>query len=149
MVSVPARPLVLVFGAALNVTVPLPVPLLPDVIVSHVALLAAVHPHPEAVDTAIEVPAPPAALIDCATGSIEYEQPVAWFTVNVWPAIVSVPVRALPVFAATLNETLPSPVPLAPEVIVSHAALLVAVQLQPLVVDTATGDPPPPDALID
>ena len=70
IVSVPDRPVPLVFGAALNPTVPFPVPLLPDVIVSQLALLAAVHPHPLDVDTAIEVPAPPAAVIDCATGSI-------------------------------------------------------------------------------
>ena len=95
IVSEPVRLFPLVFDAALKPTVPLPVPLLPDVIVSHVALLAAVHPHPAEVDTAIEVPAPPAALIDCVAGTIEYEQPVAWFRVNVWPAIVNVPRREL------------------------------------------------------
>ena len=56
----------------------------------------------------------------------------ACVTVNVWPATVMVPVRALPGFAATLNATDPFPVPLAPEVTVTHATLLLAVQAQPL-----------------
>ena len=51
---------------------------------------------------------------------------------NVWPATVTVPVRAPPVFAATLNATEPFPLPLAPEVTVTQAALLLAVQAQPL-----------------
>jgi len=50
-------------------------------------------------------------------------------TVKVCPPIVSVPVRLLAlVFAATLYVTVPLPVVDAPAVIVSHAALLVAVQ---------------------
>ena len=62
----------------------------------------------------------------------------AWFTVKVCPAIVSVPLRALPVLAATLKPTVPFPLPLVPEVIVSHDALLLAVHAHPLVVVTAT-----------
>jgi hypothetical protein len=46
--------------------------------------------------------------------------------------------------AATLKATVPLPVPAVPEVIVSHDALLLAVQVQPLLVDTATGVPVPP-----
>ena len=61
-----------------------------------------------------------------------------WFTVNVCPATVSVPLRALPVLAATLKPTEPLPEPLVPEVIVSHDALLLAVHAHPLVVVTAT-----------
>ena len=61
---------------------------------------------------------------------------------NVWPAIVSVPVRALvPVFAVALKLTEPLPVPEAPAVTVSHAALLVADQVQPAAAVTA--DVPP------
>ena len=63
----------------------------------------------------------------------------AWLTVNVCPAIVAVPVRALvTVFAATESATVPLPLPLAPLVIVSHEALLVAVQEQPARLVTAT-----------
>jgi hypothetical protein len=54
-------------------------------------------------------------------------------TVNVDPAIVSVPVRlAVPVLAATLNVTVPDPEPDAPVTTVIHAALLTAVHRQPV-----------------
>ena len=56
----------------------------------------------------------------------------AWFTVNVWPPAVIVAVRAdVLVFAATEKATVPFPLPLAPEVTVTHAAELVAVHAQP------------------
>ena len=58
--------------------------------------------------------------------------------VAVRPATVSVPLRAAPVFLATLYVTLPLPVPLAPSVIVIHASLLTAVHVQVLGVVTAT-----------
>ena len=62
---------------------------------------------------------------------------------KVWPPIVSVPVRAAPVFAATLNSTDPLPLPFAPEVMVIHEALLDAVHPQPLLAVTVTGFPAP------
>ena len=71
----------------------------------------------------------------------------ACVTVNVCPAMVRVPERAPPVLAATLNATEPFPLPLAPEVTVTHPGLLPAVQAQPLPADTATV-PDPPDAAI-
>jgi hypothetical protein len=46
-------------AAAVNATVPLPLPLAPDVIVIHVALVTAVHVHPTGADTLNE-PLPPA-----------------------------------------------------------------------------------------
>jgi hypothetical protein len=52
-------------------------------------------------------------------------------TLNVAPAIVRVPERAMPVLAATLNDTGPGPVPVSPPVTDIHAALLAAVQAQP------------------
>jgi hypothetical protein len=55
----------------------------------------------------------------------------ACVTVNSWPAIVIVPLRAAPAFAATLYPTEPFPVPVAPAVTVSHGALLTAVQAHP------------------
>lgn len=42
------------------------------------------------------------------------------------------------VFAAILNATVPSPLPLAPEVIVIHAAFATAVHEQPASVSTLT-----------
>jgi hypothetical protein len=69
--------------------------------------------------------------------------------VNVWPPIVRVAEREDPVvFASTVNETVPSSLPLAPDVIVTHAADAVAVQAQPVPVVIAT-DPDPPLAAID
>jgi len=60
-------------------------------------------------------------------------------TVNVRPAIVSVPVRAdVVVFAATEYPTEPEPLPLAPDVIEIHEAELEAVQLHDAAVVTAT-----------
>jgi hypothetical protein len=56
----------------------------------------------------------------------------SWFTVNVCPAIVIVPDCVDgPGFAATLNVTVPLPLPGVPAVTVIHGALLVAVQLHP------------------
>ena len=62
----------------------------------------------------------------------------------VWPATVSVPVWGdVDVLAATEYPTVPLPLPLAPLVIVSQLALLVAVQPHPLVVVTPTVAAPP------
>ena len=67
-------------------------------------------------------------------------------TVKVLPAIVTVPVLSfLPEGAVTLYATLPLPLPLAPEVTVIQSALLLAVQGQPLAVDTATLPVPAPE----
>jgi hypothetical protein len=56
---------------------------------------------------------------------------------------VSVPVRARPVFVATLNPTEPSPVPLVPDVIVIHGPVAVEVQEQSLSVATLIETVPP------
>ena len=68
-------------------------------------------------------------------------------TVNRRPAIIRVPVRcdAL-VLGATVKVTGPGPEPVAPAVTVIQAALLAAVQLQPVVVVTVA-DPLPPAAV--
>lgn len=67
-------------------------------------LLVAVQEQPLAVATATVPWAPPAGT-DTLAGAIEYEQagaPPAWVRVNVWPAMVSVPVREeVPVLVAT------------------------------------------------
>ena len=68
---------------------------------------------------------------------------------NVWPPIVSVPVRAVePVLAAAVKPIAPSPDPLAPCVIVIQAALVVAVQAQPSDEITAIEPLPPVFAMI-
>jgi len=64
--------------------------------------------------------------------------------VNVWPAIVIVPVRGAPVaFAWTVNSTVSLPDPLAPFVTVTQAALVAAVHAQPAPAVTVTVPDPP------
>ena len=71
---------------------------------------------------------------------------------NVWPAIVSVPVRASPSFDATLKVTVPLPVPDAPLVTAIQSTPDVAVHehVAPVVIDTVPPLPPsaPTDALV-
>lgn len=153
MVSVPFRAAP-ELAATLKLTFPGPVPLAPEVTVIHGALLDADHAHPDVVDMLTCVPAPPAAATDWLVGLIEKEHVgatwfVAWFTVIVWLAIESEPTRAISVLAATENVTLPLPLPLVPETIVSHGTLLVAVHVHPCVVATAIGAPVPPLAPTD
>jgi hypothetical protein len=71
----------------------------------------------------------------------------AWLTVNVWPPMVRVLLRELPVeFAATAYVTVPLPLLDALEVTVSQEALLAAVQLHSAGVVIVT-EPGPPLAL--
>ena len=52
---------------------------------------------------------------------------------KVWPPAVMVPLRGVVVvFAATVNDTVPLPDPLAVPVTVIHDALLVALQVHPV-----------------
>ena len=80
---------------------PLPVPLAPLVIVSHAALLVAVHAQVEV--TATE-PAPPAATSGRVAGDTDDVQggaePAPCATVKVWPATSSLVLRAAPVTLA-------------------------------------------------
>jgi hypothetical protein len=68
--------------------------------------------------------------------------------VNVCPATVIVPVRAVPVLFATEKFTAPLPLPGVPEVIVIHPSLLMAVHPQPAPAVTLTA-PGPPDSVKD
>jgi hypothetical protein len=65
-------------------------------------------------------------------------------TVNVWPAIVTVPVRAAPAFGAADTATVPLPVPEPPLVIVIHGSFGVAThgQAGPVVTTVEAGPPP-------
>ena len=68
----------------------------------------------------------------------------AGVTVNVWPPIITVPVRrAVLALAATLSATKPPPVPVAPLVTVIQVAVLVAVRAQPAVPNTVTDSEAP------
>ena len=147
-----------VFAATLKPTDPLPLPLAPEVTVIHDTLLLAVQLQvpPDAV-TAIAVPGPPAAAIDSLVGAIVKVQlggdggvggvggvggpgwvPSACVIVWVRPAMVTVPVRDPPLLAAMRNATEPLPLPCAPDVMVIQDALLFAVHVHPLSVETAT-----------
>jgi hypothetical protein len=64
-------------------------------------------------------------------------------TVNTCPAIVRVPDRAGPVVGATLNATVPLPLPLAPDESAIHDTLLFAVHEHPAAAVTATVSLPP------
>jgi hypothetical protein len=83
--------------------VPLPVPFDPPVTDSHPVFVVAVHVQPALAVTATVPVVADGEVRSADTGAIENEQGLpAWLTVNVWPAIVTVPVRdAVPVFAVT------------------------------------------------
>jgi hypothetical protein len=71
----------------------------------------------------------------------------ACVTVKVWPAIATVPVRlAVAAFAATVNVTVPPPLPLAGLTAI-QAAALAAVQVQPVAVVTVAEMVPPAAAM--
>jgi hypothetical protein len=63
--------------------------------------------------------------------------------VTAFPATDSVPVRAAPVFVAALNVTDAGPKLCASDVIVNHAALLVALHSHPAIVSSDIVAPPP------
>ena len=138
-VSVPMRWTPLGFAATLKLVVPPPLPLAPDVIVSQLLLLlVAFQVHPARAVTDVDPVPPVAASVGLLTGKIENVQGApTCVTVKVWPATVKVPVRGEPIgLGPTLKFVVPSPDPLAPDVMVSHPALLVAVQEQPVGMST-------------
>ena len=148
IVRVPVRELVLLLAAALNATVPLPLPLAPPVTVSHdVLLLTPVHAHPASDVTPVE-PVPPPAGTEPLVGTIEYVHVrPGCVTLKLCPAIVSVPVRGLMLLlAAALNATVPLPLPLAPPVTVSHDVLLLTPVHAHPVGDVTPVEPVPPPA---
>ena len=75
---------------------PLPLPGLPEVIVSHVgSLLDAVHPHPPGAVTVTEPLAAPAPAVALNAPSVYAHVAPACVTVKLCPAIVNVPPRAV------------------------------------------------------
>src|SRR5213593_3462988 len=111
MVSVPLRGAPVAFASTVNCTLPLPAPLVPAVIVIHGTLLTAVHTQPPP-EVTVTVPGPPATGTFCADGAMVKVHPLSCATVKVWPPTVIVPDRGAPGFAATVNCTVPLPVPL-------------------------------------
>jgi hypothetical protein len=82
--------------------------------------------------------------MDMVVWLMAYEHALGCDTVRVWPAIVTVPLRAAPVLAATFNATLPLPLPFALPVTVIQDALLAALHEQSVAVETAIGPAAPP-----
>jgi hypothetical protein len=144
IVSVPVRAAP-VLAAAVMLTVPLPVPEPPDVTVIQLTFGTAVHEQPALVVTALEPDQPLAGTVWLA-GAIAKLHDVACVTVNVWPAIVNVPVRKTPGFTATVKLTVPLPVPEAPDVTVIQLTLATAVHEHPVPAVTALEPVPPPAA---
>ncbi len=132
IVTVPLRVWGVEFAAALNATVPFPLPLAPLVTVIHEALLVAVHAHPAPAVTVVD-PVPPPTATDWLVGESEYEQAPPWFTVYVIPATVSVPMRGdVDGLASTTYVRLPLPFPNCVPENESHPTLLIADHTQPL-----------------
>ncbi len=131
IVRLPDRELDDVLATTVYPTVPFPVPEAPDRIDIQDELLVAVHAASPGVAVTETVAFPPelAGVADGGFKLKDAEEPDC-VMLNVWPAIVSEPDREFDeVFAATEYPTDPFPVPEAPDVTVTHAALLVAVQV--------------------
>jgi len=91
----------------------------------------------------VTVPAPPGCGRFALEGEIENAHPPSWFTVTIFAAIVAVPLRAGPLFAAMPSCTVPFPAPLAAPEIEIHGALLVEFHEQSPAVATWTFCGPP------
>jgi hypothetical protein len=134
-----------VFAATVYPSVPFPEPELPDVIVTHVASLTAVHPA-EAVIAAVR-DSPPDTMV-CVVGSmliVLTTGTASWLTVTLAVAVPLVavrrPVRAAPVLAATAYVTGPFPVPDAPDDTVIQVASAVMVHADVAVTDDENAPP--------
>src|SRR5262245_27986098 len=125
----PDRGIPVALAATVNTIPPLPFPGVPELIVSQLSAVDAVHAHAVPfVVTLTELPPPPAAEIDKLVDPRRYVHAVC-VAVNVWPAMVIVPLREPPTLPSNVQPTLPLLWPDAPETTWSHDALLTAVQL--------------------
>jgi hypothetical protein len=91
------------FAATLYVTIPVPVPDVPEEIVIQDAFEVAIHEQPAAACTRKVCSETPVASTLALAGErvVLAAQPSAWLTVKIWPPAERVPVRAGPGFAAT------------------------------------------------
>src|SRR5260370_23755997 len=132
MVRVPVRATPKL-SATWNVTVPVPLPLWPEIMPIHGTVETAVQLQAaSAVTCTVAFPADDKN--DWLLGERLYEHDVtapSWVTVNVLPPMVRLPLReVLDVFASTVKVTAPLPLPVAPEMIVIQGTMLVAVHAQ-------------------
>jgi hypothetical protein len=134
-----------VFGCAAIVTEPLPVPL-PLVMTIQSGAPLVLHAQSLDVVTATVVD-PPAAVTLKLVGAIEYAQAefaTACVTVTVWPATVSVALRAAPVFAPMLSVTVPlPPLPPVPVMAIHDGTPLMLQEHSSVAVTVSVDDPPP------
>jgi hypothetical protein len=130
------------FGLTMYSSEPLPVPATGWTSQIHESPLSAIHLHPAGA-WMVRVAVPPVVGNEALVVGRSIEHVVttaAWVTVNVCPATVTVPVRALaPLLAATVKETAVALV----VVTVIQEALEVAVQAQPVEAVTSTLPLPP------
>jgi hypothetical protein len=111
-VIVAVRAAAIVFAATVYAIVPLvPVPEAPLVITSHDASDVADHVQVSPLVVTDTLPLPPAESKDAVAGARAEVQFSAWITTCASPAIVTVVTRAPPLFALTVINTLPLPVP--------------------------------------
>jgi len=141
MVSVPVRDEVPVLSVNAKATVPLPVPLAPDVMETHERVSVVVQLQPAAVVT-LTLPVPAAAAGVSKVGAavkVHGGGAPACVTVTVWPATVTLAVRGeVDVLAVNEKMVVPLPMPVAPELIEIQETLSDAAQLQPAAVVTLT-----------
>ena len=111
------------------------VPVAPVAMMIQVAVELLVHEHEVPAVTATVI-VPPAAEMVWLVGAIVNVQgdAAACDTVTAWPAIVTVPMRAAPAFAAAVIVACPDALP--PPATVSHGVLLDVVHPHPSVVVT-------------
>jgi hypothetical protein len=130
-------------AATLTRTWPDPEPLEPLEIVTHGALLLAVHRQPAPVVTDTDTVPPLASMVWLAelSDTAHSAVPSAWSIVIVCPAIVAVPLRSGPMLGETVIFVVPVPLP--PPPTVSQSALLTAVHAHPLPAATWTVIVPP------
>src|SRR4029434_124354 len=95
------------FALTVKLTVPLPLPLAPEVMLIQLSAVVLTHVQPVAVVTVTAPALPPAAATVCARGLIATVHPLVCVTVCTCPPTATVPVRAGPVFAPTVKFTEP------------------------------------------
>jgi hypothetical protein len=131
------------FAAAVNWTLPGPLPLAPEVMVIHASPVVADQAQPPAVLIANE-PDPPAPATVWLGGAIENVQPPACVTVKACEAIITVPRRSPPGLGAIATLTVPLPEPLlAPEKLI-QLSVAEAFHEHPAAAVIATGMVSPP-----
>jgi hypothetical protein len=133
------------FAATEKLTVPEPLPLVPELIVIQLAPEAVSQTQSAAAAVRFTLPAPPVAPNDWLVDEMLKSQVApACVTVKVLPAMVRVPGRdRLLLLAATEKVTEPLPLPADPEFNVMKPLLLVAFHAQPAGAVTLTVTLPP------